>query len=74
MYAAGPAVGKSEHCNKTLSGKNVESSAVPAEFGRPASGAGTALPVKYLYDHIIFLDGARGECYGRTKSNDYPTK
>jgi hypothetical protein len=74
MYAAGPAVGKSEHCNKTLSGKNVEISAAQAEFGRPASGAVTPLPVRDLYDHIIFLDGARGECYGRTKSNDYPTK
>jgi hypothetical protein len=63
-----------ERCSKVFSGKNAGISAVFTEFGGSAAGAGTLPPADDLYDHIIFLDGARGECYGRTKSERLPNQ
>jgi hypothetical protein len=68
MYAAGRIVGKSERRNKILQGRNSGIKPVKSEFGGWDTRPGVVRTAFNLYEHIIFLDGARGECYGREKS------
>jgi hypothetical protein len=68
MYAESRAVGKQEQCNKASWPKICRFDAVPAGFCRALFGAEDAPPALDLYDHIILVDGTRGECYGRIKS------
>jgi hypothetical protein len=74
MYAEGRIVGKSGALQQDFPRKNGDIGAALVESGGSAAGPGCSFRPESLYDHIIFLDGARGECYGRTKSQRLPNQ
>jgi hypothetical protein len=74
MYAEGRILGKSGALQQDIIREKQGIRAALVEFGGSPAGAWTPPPAENLYDHIIFLDGAHGECYGRTKSQRLPNQ
>jgi hypothetical protein len=74
MYAEGSAVGKAEQRSNGAMTRKRSIRGTTTEFCGKPPVLRAAPKAHFLYEYIILLDVAGGECYGRAKSRALPNQ